>query len=450
MRTSLRALAAAVLLACVACGGIDAAGRADEVLGAAAEHKRRGRLAEALAHYEAVLVAEPQNVDALRGLVEVHHRLGRLDPLKTRFSTAIEKAPGDAYAHAGLGLVHAALGGSSGPKAVEELSLAVKFAPKVADFPFRLGVVLLESDEEARAREALARAVELDPRRARYRLPYATALARTGDRAGALVQLAAVLALSPTRDEVQLGEKSARLLVDPFRGFPQPAREQYELALGWLQGDGAAQAQQALDLLLERFPELAILHATSGLCALRANDTGRAIASFRRAAELDPGLADPHEYLGDLYFGRGRPDTAREYFEAALQRNPYLPGPRRRLADVHLKEGRKSEAAAAFGTYLLLRPDDFEAHVAYATLLGELDRAEAGAAWDALVARFPRRADALIGAARYAFVRAAKSQKAEDRAAQKEKARVALEAAVAVDPENAVASQMLAQLARLP
>lgn len=438
------------MLAPAACTTTSAEGRVNEVLDQAAFSKRTGFLEEARQRYASVLETDPQNVVALRGLVEVHHRLGRLPELESRFKARIAAQPTDAAAHEGLGLVYYALGATEGPKAKEELAKAAELAPKVADYHYRLGIVLTEGDEYAEARAVLAKAVELDPKRARYRLPYATALARTGARKEGVAQLAAILSLDPAREEVQLAERAAKQLVDPFRGFPQSAREQYDLALNYLQSDSTAQAQTALDALLERYPDLAILHATSGLAAMKTGDAGRAIAEFRRASELDPELADPHEYLADLYFNRGRPDTAREHYEAALARNPYLPGPRKRLAEVALKDNRKEAAAEEYGRYLLLRPDDFDVLVAHATLLTDLGRPDAGEAWDELIHRYPRRPDALVGAAKFFFVRAATAKTPEERSAAKDRTRNVLEAAVEVDPENLVAAEMLAQLKRLP
>lgn len=417
-------------------------------LESAVELKGKNELAKAAAEYEKVLELEPANLVALRGLVEVHQKLGRLGELERRFSRAIEKNGDDAFAHEGLGLTLFAKAGTDGERARTELEKAVQLAPEVADFHYRLGVLLVESDRFADAKAPLAKAIALDPRRARYRLPYALVLGKTGDRPGAVAQLAKVLELGPTQDEMRVGDRTARALVDPFRGFPQAAREQYELALSWLQGDSLVQAQQVLDSLTEKFPDLAIVHATSGLLAVKMDDGGRAISEFRRAIELEPDLAEARMYLGDIYLSRGRPDAAREHFEAALARNPFLADAHRRLAEVHLKAGEKDAAANRFATYLLLRPDDFDAQAARATLLTELGRPEAGAAWDEIARLFPRRPEALISRGKYFYTRGLVT-KGDERAEAKAKAIASLEAAVEVDQENATATALLVEARKL-
>jgi tetratricopeptide (TPR) repeat protein len=391
---------------------------------------------------------DPTNLTALRGLIEAHHGLGRLGELRARFEAAAGRAPADAYAQEALGLTLFALGAEHGPAARRALEAAVRLEPAVPDFHYRLGILLVESDAFAEARPVLARAVELDGASPRYRLPYALALARTGARADAVTQLAAVLRLRPERHEVELAERTARQVLDPFRGFPQAAREQFELALTWLEGDSPAQAQQLLDALAERFGDLAIVHALSGLAAAKLDDAGRAIAAFRRAIDLAPELAEPRQYLGELYLARGRPDTAREHLEAAIVRNPFAAEAYKHLAHVLAKLNEPEPAAAAYAGYLLLRPGDFTVQLERALLLTDLARPDAGAAWDDMVKQFPRRPEALVGRGRYYFKRALQAPTEAERSEAKGKSRTSLETALELDAENATAAEMLAQLPR--
>lgn len=417
--------------------------RAAASLARAESLRSQRQLTEAAAAYDDALRHDPTNLVALRGLVELHHRLGRLGELEDRFREAVRRAPGDPYAHEGLGLVLFARGGGSGPEAIESLRRAATLAPEIADFQYRLGLALVESDRFAEAVAPLAAAVKAEPERARLYLPYAVALARSNDRAGAIAALGQVLRLRPTREEVALAEKTAKSLLDPFRGFPDAAREQFEIALSWLQGDAPMQARRGFEAILEKFPDLAIVHAMAGLCSAKMDDAGGAIVSFRRAMEIDPSLAEPRMYLADLYYGRGRPDSAIEHYEAALARNPFLPEAHFRLAEA-LRKTEKTEAALEhYTTYTLLRPGDFDAAAARATLLTDLKRTEAGAAWDELVRTFPRRVEGLVGRGRYYYVRAVESTDPAERREARRKAVESLEAAVEVDPENSTASHVL-------
>lgn len=441
-----------ILIACLAawgCATVSPAERAQQAVTRAEEARLSKDLSKAAAEYARALEADPTHLVALRGLVETHHLAGRLGELETRFTRQVAEEPGNAWAHEALGLVYFAKGAGHGAEARKHLEQAALLEPGVVDFHYRLGVALVEHDAYAQAKEALKKAVDGAPKDARYRLPYAVSLARTGDRAGAVAQLAAVLDLDPDPAQVQLAERTAKVLLDPFRGFPAAAREQFELAMTWLSSEQATQAAGVLDSLLQRYPDLAVVHSLSGLAAAKSDDAGRAIAAFRRAIELDPDLAEPRMYLGDVYFSRGRPESAREHYEAAVERNPYLADAWHRLAEGHLKSEDREKAAHAFARYLLLRPGDVDSSLVYAAVLGDLRRPEAGRVWDQLARRFPHRVPVLVGHAKHWYVVAVRAEGGKQRDQAKAKAKASLERAVQLDPENVTASAMLAELNRL-
>lgn len=447
MRVSALALAG---LFAVGCATLSPTERANEALERAEQARVAYDLNRASAEYQKALDAQPTNLTALRGLVETAHLAGRLGELEARFSAQVARHPNDAYAHEALGLVYFAKASTHGKKARFHLEEAARLEPGVADFHYRLGVFLVENDAYAEAREVLKKAVDGAPKDPRYRLPYAVSLARTGDRAGAVRQLATILDLDPEIWQVQRAEQTAKALLDPFRGFPAAAREQFELAMTWLSSDQSTQATVVLDSLLTRYPDLAVVHSLSGLAAAKTDDAGRAIAAFRRATELDPQLAEPRMYLGDVYFSRGRPESAREHYEAAVALNPFLPDAWQRLAEVHLKAENRDSAAHAFERYLLLRPGDVDAALVHAAIVAELGRPEAARTWDRLRARFPQRITVLVGHAKFWYVaglRAGNDQRARKSAL--EKARSSLERAVEIDPDNVTASAMLAELKRV-
>jgi tetratricopeptide (TPR) repeat protein len=55
---------------------------------------------------------------------------------------------------------------------------------------------------------------------------------------------------------------------------------------------------------------------------LRAGDPGAAIRNYRRAASLDPKLADPWVSIARAELSRGRPDASRKAAKKALKRDP--------------------------------------------------------------------------------------------------------------------------------
>jgi tetratricopeptide (TPR) repeat protein len=438
------------LLSLTACITLTDAQRSREETTRAAALKSKNRLLEAAQAYSDALDADPKNLLALRGYIETQHLVGQTGPVINRFKGAVAAHPADAYAHEGLGLALFTAGGEGLEQARAELNRATELAPDVADFQYRLGLFYVEGDRFPEAIGALTAAVKLDGRNARYRLPYALALARTGDRAGAVVQLRAVLNLTPNADEVALAEKTARNLIDPFRAFPRAAREQWEIALNYLDHDSTNQAKQVLESLLQKYPDIAIVHALLGLTAAKGDDASLAIVELRKAIELDPALAEPRLYLGDIYSSHGSGENAQSHYEAALERNPFLADAYKRLAEIHAKANDPEGTAAMYRIYLLLRPRDVDALLANAKLLSDRHSPDAAAAWDNAVATYPTRVDVLIPRGRYYFEAAARTTKPAERAQFKTEAAKSLEKALDMDPENASATSLLAELRRIP
>lgn len=448
-----RGVAAIAFVACLtlaSCVTVDATHRSEDALQKAVELKGRNKLLEAAVAYTEALDADPKNLAALRGYVETQHLVGQTAAALARFRQAVAAHPADAFAHEGLGLSYFTAGGESVEQARVELARAAELAPEIPDFQYRLGLFFVESDRFAEAIPPLAAAVKLDSHKARYRLPYALSLARTGDRMEAAAQLRAILTMGPTPDEVALAEKTSRNLIDPFRAFPKAAREQFELALNYLDHDSTSQAKTVLESLLQKYPDIAIVHALLGLTAAKGDDPSFAIVELRKAIELDPALAEPRLYLGDIYNSHGRGDSAQEHYEAALARNPFLADAYKRLAEVYTKAKDMDRAIEFYRIYLLLRPKDLDAVLAHAKALGDKQSPEAAVAWDKALEDFPGRVDVLVSRGRYYFEAAARAQKPAERAHCKEEARKSLEKALEADPENTSATSLLSELRRIP
>lgn len=93
---------------------------------------------------------------------------------------------------------------------------------------------------------------------------------------------------------------------------------------------------------------------------------------YRKALELDPGLAAAHTNLGVLLHRRGHRGAARSALEAALALDPEQPEARYDLAYVLLEENENELAAAELRRVLQARPEFADAHFNLATALERL------------------------------------------------------------------------------
>lgn len=411
--------------------------------------REKQKLSAAAKAYADAWRADQSNLDALRGMVELHHLLGKGKSLELQLRDLVRREPTNPFGHEGLGLLLFAKGAGYGEEAIKHLKLAAELAPSVADLHYRLGVALVQSDRYEAALGPLGKAVELDEKTVKYRLPLAAALSATGAEAEAMKQLSAIFTLRPTNAEIVAGERTARALLDPFRGFPESARKDFEVALSWLDADSPAQAMEGFEALLERFPDLAIVQAMVGLAAVKMDDAGKAIHAYREAAQMDSKLAEPELFLADIYFNRGRPDTAIKHYRRAIELNPFMADAHGRLAESLRRVDQMDAAVEHFRIYTLIRPDDYDAGLALATLLSDMRHPDGGEVWDELFKRYPSRSEVMVGRGRYYFVRAAEASDEEDQRVSKRKAIESLKAAVRQNAENTTASSLLQEVRRL-
>jgi tetratricopeptide (TPR) repeat protein len=88
----------------------------------------------------------------------------------------------------------------------------------------------------------------------------------------------------------------------------------------------------------------------------------RALESYRRAVELDPGLASAHTNMGNLLYLRGERDEARECYRTACELEPHQPQARYNLANLCEEDGELDMAIAEYRRALSLDPDFADAH----------------------------------------------------------------------------------------
>jgi len=90
--------------------------------------------------------------------------------------------------------------------------------------------------------------------------------------------------------------------------------------------------------------EEAITYRTQGYEQQRRGDLEAALASYQKAAALDPGYPTPQNDLGVLYEQKGRFDEAEEAYRQALTLNPNYLEAHANLAMLYERVGKKEQA----------------------------------------------------------------------------------------------------------
>jgi tetratricopeptide (TPR) repeat protein len=161
-----------------------------------------------------------------------------------------------------------------------------------------LGIAHLGRQEFAEARRSLETAVKLEPRLGSLHANLGLALWRSGDVPAAFAAFRRGLEADPSSPP--LHQNLAALYVEQGR----PAEARAVLA--------------ALDVA--RASPFALI--VKGDLDLVGGDAGKAIASYRRAASVDPKLAEPWIAIARAELVRGRPDASRRAAKKALARDP--------------------------------------------------------------------------------------------------------------------------------
>ncbi len=430
-----------------ACTASTAAGPAADAYQRGLDERKAGKIDRAMRELRQA-TQENRPLDAWRVLIQVYYEQGRLSEITNELRSRAKLAPDDPVLHYALGIALFANPASAGSEAIDEFRTAAALRPIEAEYPFREGVALLESERFAEALPLLQKAVELAPEQAKYRVPLGLCQARRGDRAGALEQFRKLITLRPTAKDVQLAQQAIAHLDDPLRDVPKSEEENVKRGIDWL--NRADQPLQAIDTfqdVLDRFPALAPIHGLIGLAYERIDDSGQAVEHFRRSIELRPGAAEPYLYLADLYVAKQKPEVADEYYQKALERTPLRDRAYRMGGEAAVMQANAPAALENFRAFEALRPDDPMAHKMMATgyeLAGTYDLAEIE-----LKGVIEKDDHDVDGRIRLAYLYKAEKERSHEHDVQVRNRELAIEAfqkVLDLQPENAAASRALRDL----
>jgi serine/threonine-protein kinase len=295
--------------------------------------KAKGLAREAVEMLDAAVAAGREAIRLKPNSSQAHHSFGhilrnqgKLDEAIAEFCTAIRLKPGDAWAHDSLGVTLCDFKRDY-PAAEAAFREAIRLGPNSAHAHAQLGVVLETQGKHDEAVAAYREAIRLEPDQAWARINMGYALGKQGKLDEAIDEFRTAIRLRP--DDANAHVKFGSILCDFKRDYPSAEAEFREVI-----------RLQAND-------------ATAHYClgnALNGQGKGdEAMASFRKAIELNPKHAEAHVNIGFilLHVKRDYPAAEAEFREA-IRLNPDVWQAHLNLGEVLKCQGRFAESLAAY------------------------------------------------------------------------------------------------------
>ena len=197
-----------------------------------------------------------------------------------------------------------------------------------------LGAMLVRGGEIELARTVLARAMSMAPNSAAAHLEFSRLYLAKNDYQNAVQSAKRALELAPASLEANLA-----------------------LAEAFISGRQNLQALEHLSKVQPKFGNSAAFHYTLGIAQFRVNRYQPAIASLKKAVQLDPSLDLAHFLLGNACLSTGDLDQAEASFKAAVALNSKSVLYYNYLARVHERKGDAFKGAALESTNKVLALD---------------------------------------------------------------------------------------------
>lgn len=339
-----------------------------KALQAALAYTRQGRLDKAIAEYEAILKADPNDLSIYNLLGDLYARTGATKEAMDKYLKL-----GELYRADGLAV-----------KAIAVYKKVVKLDPRnvlaslaCADLYAEQGLIgeaklqyavaaehYLRDGQVRRALELYQRIADLDPGNVTILSKLAELYAKEGMIEEAVSQLhkAAETALKARKDT-----EAKRFFKRMAELDPNSFKAHYGLARLLAQMEAYDEAVEALRLAERADPTSPLAPAFLGEILRLRGELSEAEAAFRRALQLDPSGVEARLKLGQIYLERGRVEEAFETYMV--------------LAGRFRQEGRYDEAIGLFRGILEADPKHLKAGEELSellTLAGDLEGAKEG------------------------------------------------------------------------
>jgi tetratricopeptide (TPR) repeat protein len=311
----------------------DDLGPGQDVLARAVEHHRAGRLEAAVAAYEKVLAADPNNPQALHWLGLLRNQQGDAARAVELMGRAVALRPSAPAFHVNLAEAYRNLGELR--RALGSCRLALQLAPELPEALCSHGLVLHAMGRHDEAIEQLRRALDARPDYAPVHNNLGMILREIGRPEEAAGHFRRAVELAP--DLAPARAYLAQTLLES--GRPQEALEH---------------AAEAVRLQ----PDLANMRHMLGLVLAALDRPLEARAEFLEAARLAPEMPGPHAQVG-LSLGReGQFNEAVPWLKQATSLAPEVPAFWAHLAELHMEREDFEEAVPCWERLLALAPED--------------------------------------------------------------------------------------------
>ena len=325
----------------------------------------------AIAGLRPLLAANPNSAEGHNVLALLLGRKGASpDAVAAEFREAIRLRPDYAAAHNNLGLVLLQSGDDAA--AIAELREAVRLRPDYADAHDNLGAALTPTDVNEAIRE-LELALKLAPNSVKAMYNLAIAFGASPDRgpAAGIEQLRKVISLEPSfaRAHLALGKallqdgkvpEAIDALQQAARLDPENGEAHYQLGLALARGghkdEASAELQKGRELVAASDrAQNAALDLADGRVALQKGDLDQAVSKFRRVLQAQPDSAEAKQLLHEALAKQKRPEpgSAADDTDRMADLEDYIRQERYQEVEPLLADYLTTHPASSWGWYAL-------------------------------------------------------------------------------------------------
>ena len=407
------------------------------------QHKAWGKAAR---HLSQALLLDDTLLEAHRERLRVAIRQNRLkestEELRRRLAARGETDHRALYA---LGLALYLQGKEKRVEGIFYLKKAVECAPHQADYHYRLGLALLNTNGPASALKALSQSIQLAPSVPSYQVTYAAVLYRLGQLSKVIVTLRAFSQLKPKKSELDRARQLAGLLTDPFRDTPKKMSRLIQSAAAFLsRKDLPSPAIKSLESLVQVHPNLGAAYLYLGLAHARVMSISNAVHALKRAAALLKYCPIPWYHLALLYHRLKRPLQTFQAINRAVAIGPLHLASLEFYGDLRLSRNEPQKAMAAYRLVATAEPNNQQARrklarAAFAT--GELTLAHR--IYQGIMIKEPKNIEAHLALGKIYNIRQLKERAPAIKARLKARARKHFLRVLELNPKNSLARKLL-------